>query len=309
MSERRTLQVADVIRLDQFLVQVWPELRRGQLRQLIQAGEVFINGQAARQSGQYLHPGAVVEIPMPQPEAPSKTEIVACQPLEVLYEDEVLLVVEKPAGMATHPTRGQEGATLAQQLREYSPAIVHVGGIERAGIIRQMDVEASGLVLVARTEEAYRALKREVKRQRVESRYSVLVEGQLTGEDLIVAPIGNVKGTRQRLAVAREGRPARTFYRALRHYREEGQAYTLLEVRPETARLHQIRVHLSWCGYPVVGDRVYGSRRHQSILPDRLFLHLGVLDFPHPLTGEPLHVESALPEALQSILRFMARPK
>jgi len=307
MSERRTLQVADMIRLDQFLVQVWPELRRQQLRQLLQAGEVLINGQAARQSGQYLHPGAVVEIPMSRPEAPSKPEVVACLPLEVHHEDEALLVVEKPAGMATHSTRGEVG--LAQQLRERFPECAHVGGLERAGIVRKMDVEASGLLLVARTEEAYRALKREVKHRLVESRYSVLVEGQLTGEDLIVAPIGNVKATRQRLAVAREGRPARTFYRALRHYREEGQAYTLLEVRPETARLHQIRVHLSWYGYPVVGDRVYGSRHHQSILPDRLFLHLGVLDFPHPVTGEPLHVESALPAALQSILRFMARPK
>jgi 23S rRNA pseudouridine1911/1915/1917 synthase len=151
-------------------------------------------------------------------------------------------------------------------------------------------------------------LQRYVKHDQVESVYSALVEGRLTGEDVIDQPIGNVKRARQRLAVAREGRPARTAYRGQRYYKDEKRDYSLLEVRPQTARLHQIRVHLSWYGYPLVGDRVYGSRQ-QPLLPDRIFLHLSVLAFPHPRTGDIVRVESPLAPELRSILRYLTRPK
>ena len=170
---------------------------------------------------------------------------------------------------------------VSQQLTELDPDIAHVGGAGRAGIVMRLEPEASGALLVAKDEETYRALQRLVKRQRVETSYSVLVDGRLTGEYLIDQPIGNVKRARQRLAVAREGRPAQTHYRGQRHYKDQGRDYSLLEIQPKTSRLHQIRVHLSWYGFPLVGDRVYGSR-HQPILSDRVFLHLSVLTFPHP---------------------------
>ena len=117
-----------------------------------------------------------------------------------------------------------------------------------------------------------------------------------------------MKRTRQRLAVAREGRPARTFYRGQRHYKDQERDYSLLEVQPQTSRLHQIRVHFSWYGFPLVGDQVYGSR-FQPLLPDRLFLHLSVLTFMHPVTGAMVRVESPLPPELWSVLRYLTRPK
>ncbi|MBN1260574.1 MAG: hypothetical protein JXB35_07825, partial [Anaerolineae bacterium] len=132
--------------------------------------------------------------------------------------------------------------------------------------------------------------------------------GKLTGEGVIAAPIGNAKHKRSLLVVAREGRAAQTFYRALHHYREGNQTFSLLEVRPESARLDQIRVHLSWYGYPVVGDSVYGLTR-QPEWADRLFLHLSVLEFPHPDTEAMIHVESELPPALRSVLTYMSHPR
>jgi len=236
--------------------------------------------------------------------------------LTVLYEDEAVLVVEKPAGVpmhpASHPARHTSlhapSQNLAQQLIEHYPHVAHIGGAGRAGIVMRVEEEVSGAVLVAKDEEAYRLLQRHLKRDRVESLYTVLVEGRLTGQDVIDQPIGNVKRARRRLAVAREGRPAQTGYRAQRHYVDEKRDYSLLEVRPQTARLHQIRVHLSWYGFPLVGDRVYGSRQ-QPLLPDRIFLHLSVLAFPHPLTGDVVRVESPLAPELRSVLRYLTRQR
>jgi 23S rRNA pseudouridine1911/1915/1917 synthase len=314
MPERRTLPVDRRVRLDKFLVESWPELGRQEVREVIQQNSVLINGTPARKSGQYLAPGDEVEVIVPEIEeaaAESEEESLLFEapvPMEVLYEDEVVLVVDKPANMPTYPTRWHKGETLAHQIAERYPDMAHIGGVERAGLVQRLDPEVSGLLLAGRAPEAYRDLKHIVKKDQVEQRYSALVEGHYTGEDVIDAPIGNVKHGRRRLAVAREGRPAVTVVHALRHYKSRDDNYTLVEVRPETSRLHQIRVHLAWLGYPLVGDTVYGSRR-QPLLSDRIFLHLGWLTFVHPEKGEHVHVESRLPVALESILQFMARPK
>jgi len=315
------------MRLDQFLVQTWPGLDRQSVRERLRAGHVLVNGQPASKAGQYVEVDDEVAI----------SGIVAIQadddaaaglfrpdvslpalPLAVLYEDEAVLVVEKLAGVPTHPAsrsaRQQfqqtpvSARSLAQQLISLYPALAHVGGADRAGIVMRVEAEVSGAVLVAKDEDTYHTLQRCVKHDQVESVYSALVEGRLTGQDVIDQPIGNVKRARQRLSVAREGRPARTAYRGQRYYKDEKRDYSLLEVQPQTSRLHQIRVHLSWYGFPLVGDRVYGSRQ-QPLLPERIFLHLSVLAFPHPRTGDIVRVESPLAPELRSILRYLTRPK
>jgi 23S rRNA pseudouridine1911/1915/1917 synthase len=134
------------------------------------------------------------------------------------------------------------------------------------------------------------------------------VEGELTGQGVIEESIGNVGRSRLQLAVTRQGRPALTGYKVLRHYKEERREYTLVEVRPQSARMHQIRVHLSWWGYPLVGDRLYGSRI-QSLVTDRIFLHLSILAFAHPVTGEAMRWESSLPPDLRTITHYLNRPK
>ncbi|MEJ5312370.1 MAG: pseudouridine synthase [Anaerolineae bacterium] len=317
--ERATVQTRT--RLDQFLVQTWPGLDRQSVRERLRAGQVLVNGQPASKAGQYVEVDdevAVGGISADAVDDGAETGLLRpdvtlpALPLTVLYEDEVVLVVEKLAGVPTHlasrSAHQQFLQPLARQLTALYPSVAHVGGVDHAGIVMRVETEVSGAVLVAKDEDTYRLLQRCVKHDQVESIYSVLVEGRLTGQDVIDQPIGNVKRTRQRLAVAREGRPARTAYRGQRHYKDDKRDYSLLEVRPLTSRLHQIRVHFSWYGYPLVGDRVYGSRQ-QPLLPDRIFLHLSVLAFPHPRTGDVVRVESPLAPELRSVLRYLARPK
>lgn len=307
------------MRLDQFLVRTWPGLNRQSVREKVRAEQVLINGQPALKAGQYVEiddevavSGVATSRVAADDDASSPGVSVPTLPLTVLYEDEAVLVVEKLAGVPAHRAsrsiHQQAQQTLAQQLAALYPSLAHVGGADRGGIVMRAETEVSGAVLVAKDEASYHQLQRHVKHSQVERIYSVLVEGCLTGQEVIDQPIGNVKRARRRLAVAREGRPARTAYRGQQHYIDGNRDYSLLEVQPQTARLHQIRVHLSWYGFPLVGDRVYGSRQ-QPLLPDRIFLHLSVVTFPHPITGDLVRVESALAPELYSVLRYLTRQK
>ena len=308
MPEQHTLTIEIRTRLDQILVHTWDALNRQQVRQLLQQGAIRINGTVARKAGQYVMPGDSLSIELPELAEPTTHPVYHPRPLPIVYEDESLLVADKPAGMDLHaPARNMHGA-LVDHLSKHCPAITHIGGANRAGVILRVEPEISGLVLAAKDEATYRALRREAKHQRMERVYSALVEGRLKGTHTIDQPVGNVKRARKRLNVAREGRTAITQCRGQRYYKDKRHDYALIEVRPETARRHQIRVHLAWYGFPIIGDRVYGSRQ-QPLLPDRIFLHLSVLAFTHPTTGAELNFESALPPELYSILRYLARPK
>ena len=309
MPKLKSLSVESRKRLDVLLAQTWPNLSRHDVEDMVTSNQVLINGQPALKPGQYIEPGDVVEAQAPAVEKePEDSPILRSLPMQVQYEDDLLLVVEKPAGMLTHAKRRhQEGTTLSAQLRERYPNLANVGGIDRAGIIQRLGEEVSGLMLVARDRDTYRTMKREVKRGRVEHTYFALVDGHLEGNDYIDVPIGNSKRKRGKLTVAREGRPAKTSYSALSYYSSGEEHYTLLKVEPDSSRMHQMRVHLSWLGYPIVGDTLYGPSR-QHILHDRLFLHLAILTFHHPRMGEQMEVQSELPEALSSILKYMKRP-
>lgn len=308
MSNKSKILVVDAAqRLDVLLVQFWPELGRAALRELLQQGQVRINGEPARQAGQYVQPGDAVEVLSPIA-VPAGSEALDTESLELVYADAAVIVVDKPAGMPLHADSRSAAMAVAQLLGQRYPEMAHVGGLERAGILQRLDADCSGLVLAARTEDAYRALKREAKRQRLLGQYVALVEGRLTGSGVIDAPIGNLKHEREQLAVAREGRSARTLYRPIHHYRNAGRHYTLLEVRPESARLHQIRVHLSWYGYPIVGDKRYGTARQPEWV-SRLYLHLSSLTFTHPVTGLTIEVDVPLPAEMYSVLHFMGRRK
>lgn len=308
MTDNHILKVVQRSRLDRLLAQTWPDLQREQVQQMLRSDAVLVNGQPARQPGLYVAPGAEVEVTL-APLVPTTPEMLAPLPLAVLFEDDALLVVEKLAGARVWPSKwATSGVTLAQQLAERVPQMAHIGAVGRSGIVMQMEDEVSGLVLAAKTEAVYRELRRFSKRERLTRTYSALVEGRLRGAEVIDQPIGNARHDRGRLMVAREGRPAQTGYRAQRHYRDGAREYSLVEVCPETSRMHQIRVHLAWYGYPLVGDRLYGSRQ-QSLLSDRIFLHLGVLEFPHPVNATAVRVESPLPPELAAILRYLTRPK
>ncbi|MBN1876139.1 MAG: hypothetical protein JXA33_18090 [Anaerolineae bacterium] len=310
MPDSHSLTVYEPIRLDQFLVQTWPDLGRKAVRECIQAGEILVNAHPARKAGQYLASGDEVTVLVPPiiPVPAADAAYIPAMDLNIAYEDAELIIVDKAAEIPLHPTPRSLYPTLAQQLAAYVPDIANIGGVEQAGMITRLEAGISGLVIAAKTESVYRTLRHSLKRQQIRLSYSVLVEGRLTGEETIEQPIGNVKRTRERLAVAREGRPARTHYQGQHHYKDQNRDYSLLLVRPETARRHQIQVHLSWYGFPVVGDRIYGSR-HQPLLQERVFIHLSVVEFLHPTSGDLIHIESPLPAELYSVLRYITRPK
>jgi 23S rRNA pseudouridine1911/1915/1917 synthase len=266
---------------------------RAEAQRLIEAGRVLVDGRAVPKR-HLLAEGESVDVrPAAPPPAGIEPEDV---PLTVRYEDEHLLVVDKPAGVVVHPSAGHRGGTLVHGLAARDIA----GGRDpaRPGIVHRLDRDTSGLLVVARSERAHRRLQRLMRDRLVDRRYLALVHGAAPPALTIDRTVGRDRRVRTRMAVgAADGREAVTHLRRL----EELGRFSLLEARLETGRTHQIRVHLESVGHPVVGDRVYG-RRPERLGLDRQFLHAARLAFPHPETGEPVEVESPLPADLRAAL-------
>ena len=283
-------------RLDRILVSRLPDLSRAQLQRLVKSGGVTVNGHPSK-SAYRAAPGDQVQVTLP--EEPEPAVAAESIPLDVLYEDDWLLLVNKPAGMVVHPAYGHTSGTLVNALLAHCPQVANVGGVERAGLVHRLDKDTSGLLVVAKDEATRTALQRQFKRRQVAKTYLALVEGRVEpSEGVVDAPVGRDKKQRKKMAVVRSGRQARTRYRALEYFPD----HTLLELEPHSGRTHQLRVHLSWLGYPVVGDTVYGRRR-QPLLRDRHFLHASRLRFTHPATGEEMSFEAPLPSKLKAVLR------
>jgi 23S rRNA pseudouridine1911/1915/1917 synthase len=205
--------------------------------------------------------------------------------------------------MVVHPALGHASGTLVNAVLAHCPQAAEVGGPERAGIVHRLDKDTSGLILVAKDETTRAALQHQFKRRQVTKTYLALVEGQVQPrEGVVEAPVGRNKRQRKQMAVVRSGREARTTYRAVEYFSD----HTLLEVHPHTGRTHQVRVHLAWLGYPVVGDAVYGHRR-QRLLQGRHFLHAARLRFTHPTTGEEVAFEAPLSSELAGVLKQLRR--
>jgi 23S rRNA pseudouridine1911/1915/1917 synthase len=287
-------------RLDKVIAGQVDDLSRSLAHRLIRDGSVTVNGEPQKASYR-VRAGERVTVLLP--EADVEPVLAEDIPLDIVYEDESLFVVNKPSGMVVHPALGHPSGTLVNALLAYCPAVADVGGLERAGIVHRLDKDTSGVIIVAKDERTRTALQKLFKRRRVEKTYLALVEDRVEPrEGIIEAPIGRDKRNRKRMAVVRSGRKARTAYRV----KEYLGGRTLLEVRPRTGRTHQVRVHLSWIGYPIVGDRVYGRRR-QELLRDRFFLHAARLEFKHPISGQEVVVEAPLPDELESVLRQLRR--
>jgi 23S rRNA pseudouridine1911/1915/1917 synthase len=282
------------LRLDKYVAEKCPELSRTQAQKLVSDGLVTVNGQVAK-AGLKLSAGDRVRITLPPPRESPAPEAM---PLSIVYEDSDLLVVDKPAGLTVHPAPGHPSHTLINAILSHVPRLPEADDLQRPGVVHRLDKDASGLMVVAKNKEAQLNLASQFKARSVVKAYLVLVKGHLTPDDgVIEAPIGRDPRNRKRMAVVAqgEGREARTDYHVLKHIGD----YTLLEVRPETGRTHQIRVHLSAIGYPVFGDRVYGARSER--LP-RLFLHACCLGFRLPSSGEYREFTSNLPPDLERAL-------
>ena len=279
------------IRLDRYLAQECPELSRSYIQKLISEGYITVNNRAVKRSFK-LESGDKVSAIIPPPTPPPTAEEM---PLNIVYEDSELLVVDKPAGLIVHPTTSRPGHTLVNAILAYCPDLAGMGSA-RPGIVHRLDKNTSGLMVVAKNEAAQQDLSAQIKARSVVKRYLVLVAGHLSPDrGIIEAPIGRHLHNRKRMAVVSGGREARTQYRVIRYL----DNYTLLEVTPETGRTHQIRVHFAAIGHPLVGDEVYGVR---SPFLGRQFLHAHHLGFRLPSTEENVEFSSKLPFDLEQAL-------
>jgi 23S rRNA pseudouridine1911/1915/1917 synthase len=302
MSERHRTVILDAPgeRVDKALADALPELSRAQCQRLLKEGRVFIDSRPVKGSKR-LEGGEQVVIDLPKVES-SEIEPQAI-PIDIIYEDEDLILINKPAGIVVHPSVGHESGTLVNAVLAYCPDLPGVGGEKRPGVVHRLDKNTSGLILFAKNDHALRYLQRQFKDRTVVKVYQALVYGLLSQNEILIdAPIGRDPKDRKRMAVippesSARSRVALTRVKTLTCFNE----YTLLECYPLTGRTHQLRVHLAFAGYPIVGDDVYG-RRKQQLLAGRHFLHAGMLTFRRPSDDREKTFSSPLPLELQSIL-------
>lgn len=299
------------LRLDRWLASRLPQLSRTRLQTLVEAGRVTVAGQP-RKAAYRLRAGEQVSVTL----TPQKPEALAPEriPLSIVFEDEYLLVVDKPAGMVVHPGAGHSSGTLAAALLAHASSVAGVGGPRRPGIVHRLDKGSSGLLVVAKHARAYAALVGQFAARRVSRRYVAIVHGTLRRPaGIIEAPIGRRPRDRVRMAVrpVGQGKAAITRFTVLDRF----PGFTYLEARLETGRTHQIRVHLAFLGHPVVGDETYRRRSTPRIQGPQLTalvqglngiaLHAQDLGFVHPVTGERLEFASPLPERMASLLSHL----
>ncbi len=296
-------------RLDAFLASQIADWSRARLQRLIEDEEVLVNGQTVKSSYK-LRTEDRVEIDLvPLPTAQFTPENIS---LEIIFEDETLIVVNKPAGLIVHPGAGVISGTLANALAYHFANLPSLADEFRPGIVHRLDKGTSGLLVVAKTEAAHEHLAEQFRRRTVYKSYVTLVHGHVEAESgRIEQPIARDQRNRLRMAVNRSGRAALSLYRVRKRY----QRFTLLDVELKTGRTHQIRVHLTWLKHPVVGDDLYGEGRDNSIQDSLLrkqihkvgrpFLHAEHLGFVHPTTQTPMRFSAPIPDELSHILTFL----
>ena len=285
-------------RLDKFLVENLPDYSRSRLQGLIHDGFIEINGVVAGKAGQSLDPGQSIQIRIPASE-PSEVAPEAI-PLQVVFENQDLMVIDKAAGMVVHPAAGHAHGTLVNAALAHSPEMEGIGGEQRPGVVHRLDKDTSGLILMAKNDRTHRWLQDQFRDRSVNKIYLALVDGHPpTASGRVEAPIGRDRSHRKQMAVQSpdKGRIAVSEYRTLASYPD----HTLLEVHPLTGRTHQIRLHLAFLGCPIVGDKVYG-RKKPTLAIDRQFLHAARLTIKLPGQDHPVTFEAPIPADLQQIL-------
>jgi 23S rRNA pseudouridine1911/1915/1917 synthase len=302
-SSRELIAPNDAPRLD-VLVATHLELSRNQAATLIATGRVVVDGRREKAS---YRPRTGERITVTVPAPPARAVLAEDIPLAVVYEDDDVLVVDKAAGMVVHPAPGNWSGTLVNALKGRGASLSDGGEEGREGIVHRLDKETSGLLLVAKTDRAHRVLGAELQARRIVRRYAALAWGHLTEDRLTVEkPIARDPRDRKRMAIVSTGRPARTDFTRLARF----DSADLLRAHLYTGRTHQIRVHLSAIGHPVVGDDTYGGgggRRLMQLPPRRHFLHAAWLQFRHPVSGKEIDIRSPLPEDLRRALAATAQ--
>lgn len=288
-------------RLDKFLVGCLPEFTRSRLQTLIKDGRVCVDDQMVTKTGYALEPGQRVSVLIP---APEPMELVPEEiPLDIIFENEDLILINKPAGMVVHPAAGHSSGTLVHAALAHAPNLEGIGGVQRPGIVHRLDKDTSGLILVAKNDRAHQWLQNQFRLRKVKKVYLALVDGKPpTPTGKVDAPIGRDLSHRKQMAIVplERGREAQTEY----YTRESFLKHTLIEAHPLTGRTHQIRLHLAFLGCPIVGDSLYGHR-HPSVPIRRHFLHAAQLSVILPGEREPRVFEAPLPADLAEALEHL----
>lgn len=286
-------------RLDLFLTRVQKEISRSQVQRLIEQDHVSVNGQPV--SAKYkVKPGDIVQLRVPDP---TPLDLSAEPiPLNIVFEDECLVVVDKPAGMVVHPAPGHATGTLVHALLHHCQDLSGIGGVERPGIVHRLDKDTSGLILVAKSEKAHRSLASQFKEREIQKVYLALVRGKVVRDKGVIdLPLGRHKVHRKKMAVRQEGgRSAVTAFEVIARYPH----FSYLRLFPKTGRTHQIRVHVAEMGHPILSDKTYGGKldaRHMKM--PRQALHAHRLEIRHPISGEIKTFVSPLPDDLDHYLK------
>ena len=290
-------------RIDAYLSEKLEDTSRVAIQRLITNGKVLVNGKIIKPSYK-IQAGDKIEV---EEEIPVEVSLKAQEiPLDIIYEDNDIIVVNKPKGMVVHPANGNPDGTLVNAIMAIcKDSLSGIGGEIRPGIVHRLDKDTSGIIIVAKNDKAHINLSEQIKDHKVKKTYIALVRGIVKeNEATINMPIGRSEKDRKKMAVTKKGKEAITHFKVLQRY----DNYTLLQVNIETGRTHQIRVHLSQIGYPIVGDEVYSNGKNEWNVKGQC-LHAKSLEFTHPITGEKMYLEAKLPEYFENMLKDLENRK
>ncbi len=284
------------IRLDAYIVKKYNNLSRTMIQKLIEDGEILVNGLKKKTSYKVcINDEIIIHVPEAK-----KTNLEAENiPIDIIYEDSDIIVVNKPKGLVVHPANGNPDGTLVNAIMAIcKDSLSGIGGEIRPGIVHRLDKDTSGILIVAKNDKAHINLSNQIKNREVKKIYIALVRGVVSeNEATIDMPIGRSTKDRKKMAVRKEGKTAITHFKVLKRFPK----YTLLEIKIDTGRTHQIRVHMAEIGHPVVGDLVYSNGKNEFGVEGQM-LHAKSLDFVHPITGKKMHLEAELPQYFKDIL-------
>ena len=291
-------------RIDSFIPMVQEDISRSMVQKLIEQKNIKVNGKETKHSYK-LKLNDEIEIFVPEAkEINLKAQDI---PLNVIYEDNDIIVINKPKGMVVHPANGNPDGTLVNAVMNLcKDSLSGIGGEIRPGIVHRLDKDTSGAIIVAKNDKAHIALSEQLKNHEVKKTYLALVRGIITeNEATINMPIARSKKDRKKMDVDKDGKEAITHFKVLERYKNK---YTLLQINLETGRTHQIRVHLSHIGYPIIGDEVYSNGKNEWNVSGQC-LHAWRLEFNHPITGKKISLEAEIPEYLKNIIKELEEEK